>query len=683
MHQYIKITSSAGLFLRACRQDWSMNMVGFRARALNNRCAAALLCGVSAAALLGLPSHASAGVDRYWDANATAIGSGGGGAWNTTSGFWSQSNDGVSGPYSAWSNAAFDNAIFGGAAGGTVTLGAPITVGGMTFETGGYVLTGGTLTLAGANPTISTIGSTVGATINSIIAGAGGFTKDKAGALTLNGANTFNGTVNLLAGTLNVNGDAALGAASNRVVATGGTAFTASGALAANRVIELTGGVTSIGGAGVGSARFTGAGGLRVVQDVVLSNDANDFTGQVNFSVNGTAFFTSVGNVGEVSSLGAGGTIRFTATNQYQDWLFYTGSGDSSNRNWEFATSGGTSGSVFVNNGTGTLTLTGNIAAIGATGTGLSFVAQKADMELLGEISSAANRNVVFRGNGVERTITLGNANTYIGTTGIGSGGAVTVRASSLADTGVVSSFGTGTAGGVSIYSDSVLSYIGTGSSSNRDWMIGPAVAAGGMGGKISNDGTGALNLSGAVDFAAGPVGGLRLGGGYTGVNTLSGVIAGNGALVSSGSGTWVLSGANTRTGAILVDGGTLRAGIASAFGTTTGVSVNGGTLDLNGFDLTATTLAGTGGVVQLGNATLSLGSTASTTFAGSIAGSGGLTKVGAGTLTLTGANTYSGDTTLNGGGLTLDFSAAGAPINNILSADTTLNLAGSSVRIV
>lgn len=445
----------------------------------------------------------------------------------------------------------------------------------------------------------------------------------------------------------------------------------------------MTGGQTSIGGAGVGSALFTGAGGLRVVQGVTLSNDANDFTGQVNFSVNGSAFFTSVGNVGEASSLGAGGTIRFTATNPYQDWLHYMGAGDSSNRDWEFATSGATSGAVFMNSGSGTLTLTGNIAAIGAAGTGMSFVAQNADMELLGVISSPANRSVVFRGGGVDRTITLGDANTYVGLTGIGISSAVTVRAGTLADTGVASSFGTGTQGGFSIGYDSVLSYVGTGASSNRNWTIGAAAAAGGMGGKISNDGTGALNLSGAVDFAAGIVGGLRLGGSYAGVNTLSGVISGNGAFASSGSGTWVLSGANTRTGAILVDGGTLRAGSASAFGTTTGVIVNGGTLDLNGFDLTTTTLAGAGGVVELGNATLSLASAASTTFAGGIAGSGGLTKAGAGILTLTGANTYSGDTTLNGGGLTLDFSAASAPSDNILSANTTLNLAGSTVRIV
>lgn len=211
-------------------------MVGFRARALNNRSAAALLCGVSAAALLGLPSQASAGVDRYWDANATAVGSGGSGVWNTTSGFWSQSNDGVSGPYSTWNNPGLDNAIFGGTA-GTVTLGAPITANRLTFSTGGYVLSDGTLTLTGADPTISTLGSTVGATINSIVAGTAGLTKDMAGSLTLNGANTFTGTVNLLAGSLTVRSDAGLGAASNRVVTGGARRFWRRGFL--HQVVSL------------------------------------------------------------------------------------------------------------------------------------------------------------------------------------------------------------------------------------------------------------------------------------------------------------------------------------------------------------------------------------------------------------------------------------------------------------
>lgn len=90
-------------------------------------------------------------VDRYWDPNNTVLGSGGTGIWNTTSAFWSPNSDGVSGPYSAWNNAALDDAFFGGTA-GTVTLGGPITVHNMAFLTNGYVLNGSTLTLGGVAP---------------------------------------------------------------------------------------------------------------------------------------------------------------------------------------------------------------------------------------------------------------------------------------------------------------------------------------------------------------------------------------------------------------------------------------------------------------------------------------------------------------------------------------------------
>src|SRR3546814_2463371 len=56
--------------------------------------------------------------DRNWDANGTAVGSGGTGTWNLGNLNWSPSGDGVSGPYIApWNNTALDNAIFGGTAG--------------------------------------------------------------------------------------------------------------------------------------------------------------------------------------------------------------------------------------------------------------------------------------------------------------------------------------------------------------------------------------------------------------------------------------------------------------------------------------------------------------------------------------------------------------------------------------
>src|SRR5690606_1782101 len=399
-----------------------------------------------------------------------------------------------------------------------------------------------------------------------------------------------------------------------------------------------------------------------------------------------------VGNIGEASSLGAGNAandpIRFTAVNQFADYLHYTGDGDSSNRDWEFTASGGTTGAVFLNNGTGALTLTGDISTDMAASRIMVFVAQAADLNLLGGISSSTDVTMDFRGGGINRTIALGDANTYNGATtigldGVGATGPVTVRAGVLVDTGIDSSFGRGTAGGIGIYNGSGLSDTGAGSSSNRNWTIGKAASAGMFGGVLSNDGTGALSLSGDVTFEPDVGAGLQLGGSHAGTNTLSGDISGNGSLGSAGSGIWELTGANTRTGDLIVDGGTLRAGSASAFGTTTGVTVNGGTLDLNGHDLLTLTLRGTGGTIALGAATLGVNNTESTSYAGSITGSGGLAKAGAGTLTLSGTNSYTGDTSLSGGGIALDFTAVGAPASNIISADSTLNMAGGTLTLV
>ena len=176
------------------------------------------------ALLLGLTvGQAAAADDHYWDFNGTLVGYGGSGNWNLTSPLWSPSDDGVGGPYAAWGNSALDNAIFGGTA-GTVTLGGPITAHDLTFDTTGYILTGGTLNLAGATPTITVNSGT--ATMNSVIAGSSGLTKAGGGTLVLNGINTFTGEINLDLGTINAGSDAALGAASNNI-------FTGAGATVA------------------------------------------------------------------------------------------------------------------------------------------------------------------------------------------------------------------------------------------------------------------------------------------------------------------------------------------------------------------------------------------------------------------------------------------------------------------
>src|SRR3546814_15209088 len=75
--------------------------------------------------------------DRNWDANGTAVGSGGTGTWHLGNLNWSPSGDGVSCPYIApWNNTALDTAIFGGTA-GSATPAAPITVPNPTFSTPG------------------------------------------------------------------------------------------------------------------------------------------------------------------------------------------------------------------------------------------------------------------------------------------------------------------------------------------------------------------------------------------------------------------------------------------------------------------------------------------------------------------------------------------------------------------
>ncbi|TPJ75080.1 autotransporter-associated beta strand repeat-containing protein, partial [Mesorhizobium sp. B2-7-1] len=644
------------------------------------------------ALLVGLGALPAGAADRYWDVNGTGVELGGIGSWNTSSPFWNESSNGVSGPMDVWNNAAGDNAIFDGTA-GAVTLGGSISAGSLTFNVGGYSIGGGTLTLAGATPTVSVAAGT--ATINSIIAGNAGLTKLGSGTLTLGGANTFVGDVNVNGGTLslagsgtytgninlnsgflNVANDAALGNSSNGIFTTAGTQLTINGALSGSRVVTLgAGGQTTIAGVGAASTYYTGAGGLTAFR-TSLTNNANDYAGQttIQVSTSDNITFSSVGNLGEVSALGAGagsnGTIIVQRINGATGTLSYVGTGSDSNRDWSLPTTGGNLS--FVNSGTGTLILRGNIALGGPAGTGVGFAANSADLQLLGQISGSLG-SVSFSGSSNTRTITLGDSNSFNAPASIGS---VTVKAGVLANGGANSSLGAGTS--VNLANGGVLSYTGGAASSNRTWTV-----SANANGTINNDSTtGALTLSGAATLNTNST--LTFGGSYTGgPNTFSGVISGSGNLASNGAGVWELTGASTRTGGITVDGGTLRAGSALAFGTTTTVTVNNGTLDLNNFNLAATSLAGTGGTIALGSGTLTVNSASGgTTFAGSITGTGGLTKQGASTLTLTGANTYNGTTNVSGGTLALDFSAASAPATDIISSASTLNMAGGTLKV-
>lgn len=165
------------------------------------------------------------------------------------------------------------------------------------------------------------------------------------------------------------------------------------------------------------------------------------------------------------------------------------------------------------------------------------------------------------------------------------------------------------------------------------------------------------------------------------GDTTVSGAIATTtGSITKSGNGILSLSGTNTFTGGLTINAGTVTLGSTAALNSTAGSqnsivfgSGSTGTLSLNGNNATIASLSSNNNpgtpVVQNANAsgaTLTIGNSgnADSSFAGVIqdgAGGGtlGLTKEGTGTLTLSGANTYTGGTTLNSG--TLKLSGAGA----------------------
>ena len=212
---------------------------------MTNRRAKKLACILAASVTVFLALGASAQVssELFWDGSSLIpnMVEGGNGFWrNSTSeaANWCTNDTGqVNIP---WIDGSV--AVFQGAA-GTVTVADTIIFGGMVFHTDGYqIVSDGAidsiLQLMGS-PTITT-DTGVTATIDATLAGAGGITKDGAGTLILNAANTYLGNTAIDAGSLIVDGS----------IASAQTFVNASGLLGGNGVIggDVTnGGIVSPG----------------------------------------------------------------------------------------------------------------------------------------------------------------------------------------------------------------------------------------------------------------------------------------------------------------------------------------------------------------------------------------------------------------------------------------------------
>ncbi|MDN5001497.1 autotransporter domain-containing protein [Bradyrhizobium sp. GCM10027634] len=211
---------------------------------------------------------------------------------------------------------------------------------------------------------------------------------------------------------------------------------------------------------------------------------------------------------------------------------------------------------------------------------------------------------------------------------------------------------------------------IGTGTlklSGNNTFTGGVTLSAGALGLASNNAlGTGVLTTyGGTVAYADGVTIGntIDLRGSTTldvaaGSATQAGAIGQTGGafgIVKTGTGALTLSGNNTFTGGVTLNAGTLGlahnnalgTGVLTTYGGTIayadGVAI-GNTIDLRG----STTLdVATGGATQAG-------------AIGETGGASGIVKTGAGRLTLSGANTYTGGTTINAGTLQLGGSGGG-----------------------
>lgn len=295
--------------------------------------------------------------------------------------------------------------------------------------------------------------------------------------------------------------------------------------------------------------------------------------------------------------------------------------------------------------------------------------------------------------NGVGGNLVLNGNNTYTGTTTINSG-TLTLTGLSAANETVASGAQLRIEGS-HLYNFS-LTLNGSGIS-NDGALRNVYGATRFTGGSITLAGATRINSdAGVLDYSYGVTGnGYALTVGGAGDTCLRGIISGAGTtLTKDGAGILRLDGANTYTGITTINGGDLyitsaeTAGTSGPLGTSAAANsgsivFGGGTLHYSNQGVVTTDYSGRFSTAP-GQAIRINTGTSTITYATPLTSSGGsLTKVeGTGTLTLTAANTYSGASTVNAGTLKLDFSAAGAPITNIISSDSTLVLGGGTFNL-
>jgi autotransporter-associated beta strand protein len=547
------------------------------------------------------------------------------------------------------------------AAGVMGSTSGPLTVSGGTLDLNGASHTAGAVTISGGTIQNGTLtGSSYAGqsgTVSAVLAGSGAMTQSTSGALTLTGVNTYSGGTTIGGGGFyQIAADSALGNASAPLTLNGGCLKNDNSTvtLNANRTVTLgtSGGYVDAGWAPANpvtiNGKITGAGPLCINLDgspVVLGNTGNNYTGDTIIGTNGPGYYSTgtaawlqlgAANVLPNGS-SAGNVVIFNA---YHGRLDLNGHSDTIN---------GLLGDGVVTNGSSTAcTLT-----IGANNDATTFSGSI--------VNTTGNGALALTKTGTGQ-ITLSGANTFTGITTI-NGGKLQINA----DTRLGAAPASPVANQVTLSNGGIG--VGLRVNGNCTFSANRGIKVVGNGGSVEASSGVTANYPGVITGT----GNFASGGGYT-----------------SGYGTNVFSGANNYSGTTTIAAGTLRLGANGTlpYGTPLTIAADnntgaGGTLDLGGYSQTIGPLASSAGIggagtdtptILLTGALTVLQTNLNTTFAGLIAGAGGsLTKAGSATLTLSGANTYTGPTTINAG--TLEGGVSGSIPGNVTVNSGTLEL--------
>jgi fibronectin-binding autotransporter adhesin len=443
------------------------------------------------------------------------------------------------------------------------------------------------------------------AVFSGVLFGSGGLNLGDAnhtGIVVFAGKNTYSGATNVNGGGLALSGNGSLNSVT-AVTLADGASFDISGINGSSQTIaSLSAATNNTGKTSVvlGEKNLTAGDGISTTVAAVISGDGGSLTKQ------GSAVMTLSGaNTYTGATLVKAGTLETSGNERLADATNVTVESGATFR------IGGTE-AVGTIEGAGAFNLQGNALTTNAG----------ADTTVSGVISGSGG-SLVKKGTA---KLTLTGANSYSGATTINDGTVALKDGGSLSDSTALS--------------------------------ITAATGVFDISAK-----TGASETIASIATAEGSsvvLGAKNLTAGDANDTTVAGTVNGTGgSFTKTGSGKTTFTAANTYTGATEIQGGIFALSAGGSLSDLTAVNVSSatGTFDISAITATSETIASIAGVagsnIVLGAKNLTAGISTDTEVAGVISGTNGsLTKTGTGKLTLSGANTYTGDTTVNEGTL-------------------------------